>query len=77
MNIQKLKIIKRLTAQETFVIKIAEIENMLTRIGKANDNHYNVNTNEVHWGNVGDITGTAEDLQAITNSLFKEGEYAE
>jgi len=77
MNIQKFKTTKCPTAQETFISKKAEIDIMLARLAEANDDHYNVNYNDVNWGHVGDITGTAEDLKAITDSVFKEGEYAE
>ncbi len=77
MNIQKLKTTKRPTALETFVTKRSEIDNMLARLVEVNDNHYEMNPDELHWGHVGDITGIAEDLKQITDSVFKEGEYAE
>jgi len=69
--------IKQRAALKAYMTKKMEIDTMLARLVKANDDHYNVNPDEIHWGHVGDITGTAENLKAITDSVFKEGEYAE
>ncbi|MCF6200355.1 MAG: hypothetical protein L3J67_13385 [Hyphomicrobiaceae bacterium] len=65
------------TALDAFIARKAEIDEMLARLQALSDEHFNVAPDEVHWGHVGDIAWTAEQLRGITDRAFGEGEYAE
>ena len=41
------------------------------------DDHFGVAPDEVDWGHVGTLAHYAELLKRITDSAFREGEYAE
>jgi len=50
---------------------------LIERIQVAIENHDTVPAPEqIHWGHVGDIVETRRELQAISDRLFLEGEYA-
>jgi hypothetical protein len=50
---------------------------MLARLQALSDDHFNAAPDEVNWGSVGTLERYAEHLRQITDSAFKEGEYAE
>jgi len=50
---------------------------LIERIHEAIENHDTVPAPEqIHWGHVGDIAEIRSQLQAISDRLFFEGEYA-
>ena len=64
-------------ALQKFLAKKGEIDTMLTRLQALSDDHFNAAPDEVNWGHVGTLERYAELLCQITDSAFKEGEYAE
>ncbi len=55
----------------------AEIDAALARITALSHEHFNVHPDEVNWGDVGMLADYAELLKRITDSAFREGEFAE
>jgi len=64
-------------ALQRFLAKKGEIDTMLARLQTLSDDHFNVDPEAVNWGHVGTLERHAEHLRQITDSAFKEGEYAE
>ena len=64
-------------ALQKFLAKKGEIDTMLARLQALSDDHFNAVPDEVNWGHVGTLERYAELLSQITDSAFKEGEYAE
>lgn len=64
-------------ALQKFLAKKGEIDTMLARLQALSDDHFNAAPSEVNWGHVGTLERYAELLRQITDSAFKEGEYAE
>lgn len=64
-------------ALQKFLAKKGEIDTMLARLQALSDDHFNAAPDEVNWGHVGTLERYAELLSQITDSAFKEGEYAE
>mgnify|MGYP003478123646 FL=1 len=69
--------LKNQKALEAFVARKADIDGMLARIAALSEDHFNVAPDQVTWGDVGSLSHYAELLKRITDSAFKEGEYAE
>ena len=67
----------RRTALDAFIARKAEIDTMLARLKTLSDEHFNVGPDEINWGHVGTLAHYAELLKRITDSAFKEGEFAE
>ena len=64
-------------ALQKFLAKKGEIDTMLARLQTLSDDHFNAAPDKVTWGHVGTLERHAEHLRQITDSAFKEGEYAE
>ena len=64
-------------ALQKFLAKKGEIDTMLTRLQALSNDHFNTAPGEVNWGHVGTLERYTEHLRQITDSAFKEGEYAE
>jgi len=67
----------RRTAPAAFIARKTEIDTMLDRLKALSDDHFNAAPDEVTWADVGTLAHYAELLKRITDSAFKEGEYAE
>ena len=67
----------RRTALDAFIARKVEIDTMLARLTALSDEHFNVGPDEINWGHVGTLAHYAELLKRITDSAFKEGEFAE
>jgi len=67
----------RRNALDAFIAKKIEIDTMLARLTALSDDHFGVGPDEINWGHVGTLAHYAELLKRITDSAFKEGEYAE
>lgn len=67
----------REAALSEFIVKKAEIDEMLARLASLSDDHFNCHPDEVSWGHVGTLEHFASLLKRITDSAFGEGEYAE
>ena len=63
------------TALEAFIARKTEIDAMLERLHTLSGDHFNVATDEVNWGHVGDLARYADLLKRITDAAFNEGEY--
>ena len=64
-------------AVAAFIVRKVEIDAMLARLQGLSEEHFNADPEEIHWGNVGDLTDMATKLSEITDRAFGEGEYAE
>jgi hypothetical protein len=63
-------------AIDVFIARKAEIDGMLTRLQALSADHFNVASEDVTWGHVGDLEYYAETLRRVTDTAFKEGEHA-
>lgn len=72
-----IKVRNKPSARDAFIARKAEIDAQLARLAALSDEHFNLNPDEVHWGDVGSLEHYAELLKRITDSAFGEGEYAE
>jgi len=64
-------------ALAAFMARKAEIDTMLARLHALNEEHFNANPDEIHWGHVGDLADMAKNLREICDRAFQEGEYFE
>ena len=65
------------TALDAYMAAHADALALIERIHEAVENHDDAPAPEqIHWGHVGDMVETRRMLQAISNRLFNEGEYA-
>lgn len=62
---------------DAFIAKKAEIDAMLARLQRLSDDHFDCAPEDISWGDVGTLDHYAELLKRITDSAFKEGEFAE
>jgi hypothetical protein len=69
--------LNREAALAAFIGRKAEIDEMLTRLQRLSDDHFNCAPNEVGWAMVGTLVQYASLLKRITESTFSEGEHAE
>ncbi|MEI4234366.1 hypothetical protein [Roseovarius sp. D22-M7] len=67
----------REAAMNAFIGKKAEIDEMLARLQRLSDDHFDCHPDEISWGDVGTLGHYAELLTRITDSAFGEGEHAE
>ena len=67
----------RRAALDAYIAKKIEIDTMLARLKALSDDHFNVAPDDVDWGHIGTLAHYAELLKRITDSAFREGEYAE
>ena len=63
-------------AINAFIGKKAEIDGMLARLQALSADHFNVASEDLTWGHVGNLEYYAENLRRITDAAFKEGEHA-
>ena len=52
-------------ALDEFMRSVAEIRTTLEAIEEANDEHYDLSPDEIHWGHVGDVQRTLDGLKEI------------
>ena len=65
------------TALDAYMAAHAEALALIERIHEAIENHDDSPAPEqIHWAHVGDMVETRRMLQAISDRLFFEGEYA-
>jgi hypothetical protein len=66
----------RSNALDAFITAKIEIDAMLERLKALSNDHFETHPDEIHWGHVGTLKHYAGLLRQITDSAFKEGEYA-
>ena len=64
-------------AIEAFLAAKAEIDTMLERLAALSADHFGASPDEINWGHVGILNHYRDRLREITDSAFKEGEYAD
>jgi len=64
------------TALDAFIEHKVRIDAMLERLQAASADHFEANPEEIRWGDAGFLADIANDLEHITDRVFKEGEYA-
>ncbi len=64
-------------ALSAFLAAKAEIDMMIKRLKTLSDEHFEANPEDINWGHVGTLTHYAGLLRQITDSAFREGEFAE
>lgn len=62
-------------AVDAFMTTKFQIDAVLERL-KALSEHFETHPDEINWGDVGTLNHYASLLRQITDSAFKEGEYA-
>ena len=67
----------RRNALNAYIAHKAKIDTMLARLAALSAGHFNVEPDKVTWADVGTLAHYAELLKRLTDSAFKEGEYAE
>lgn len=63
-------------AVEAFMASKEEIDARLTRLRELSDDHFDVAPEDVTWVDVASLSTYADLLKRITDSAFREGEYA-
>lgn len=66
----------RETTLAAFIARKHEIDAMLQRLTAFSADHFGVDPDEVDWGHVGTLGHYAELLHQVSDSAFREGEYA-
>ncbi len=61
----------------TFIALKMEIDERLTRLAAASDDHFHKDPDKISWPDVGDLEHYNAQLKELTDQIFKEGEYAE
>ncbi len=56
-----------MTAQETFIKTVAEIDYLLTVLKARNLDHYNKHPDKLNWASVGDAKHVEEMLKEVVN----------
>ena len=65
------------TALQAYMENQTAVLALVERIHEAIENHdTDPAPEQIHWGHVGDIAEIRSELQAISDRLFAEGEYA-
>lgn len=64
-------------AIDAFLAAKAEIDTMLERLAALSANHFETSPDDINWGHVGTLNHYPDRLREITDSAFKEGEFAE
>jgi hypothetical protein len=64
-------------ALDAFLAAKFEIDAMLERLAALSADHFEVHPDEIDWGHVGTLNHYRARLREITESAFKEGEYAQ
>ena len=63
-------------ALDAFMTTKIQIDAMLERLKALSDDHFEIHSDEIDWGDVGTLNQYASLLRQITDSAFKEGEHA-
>jgi len=64
-------------ALDSFIQHKANIDALLARLQSASAEHFNTDPENINWGDVGTLDGIEEQLQRLSDMVFKEGEYAQ
>jgi hypothetical protein len=64
-------------AIDAFIARKAEFDAMVARLQELSADHFNWSPDEITWGHAGTLAHYAEMLKRISDSAFKEGEFAE
>jgi hypothetical protein len=64
-------------AFDAFLAAKFEIDAMLARLQSLSDAHFDASPDEISWAHVGTLSHYRDKLREITDSAFREGEYAE
>ena len=65
------------TAIDAFLAAKGEIDAMLERLAALSADHFETSSDEINWSHVGTLNHYRDRLREITDSAFKEGEFAE
>ena len=63
-------------ALDAFIGHKARVDEILSRLQDASDDHFGSNPDEIVWGDAGFLADIATSLQHISDRVFNEGEYA-
>ena len=64
-------------AIDAFLAAKFEIDEMLERLAALSADHFETDPEDLDWRHVGTLNNYRAKLREITDSAFKEGEYAE
>jgi len=63
-------------ALDAFMATKFQIDALLERLTALSNDHFNIDPDEISWGNVGALNHYANLLRQMTDRAFKEGEHA-
>ena len=63
-------------ALDAFIGHKARIDEILSRLQEASDDHFGGNPDEINWSDAGFLSDIADSLQQVNDRVFNEGEYA-
>ena len=64
------------TALDAFMAAKAEIDLMIERFAALSADHFETDPDAITWGHVGTLNHYRDQMRNITDSAFREGEYA-
>ena len=67
---------KNAHAIAAFLAAKADIDAMLARLADLSEDHFDVAPESVTWGHAGTLAHYRDQLRAISDAAFSEGEYA-
>ena len=65
------------TAIDAFLAAQAEIDAVLERLAALSADHFETSPDKINWGHVGTLNYYRDRLREITDSTFKDDEYAD
>lgn len=67
----------RAQAIDAFLTAKFDFDAMLERLKSLSDDHFNTHPDEIDWSDVGTLDHYRAKLREISDSAFREGEYAD
>lgn len=60
---------KEQTAEQAFLANHSRLGDLLAKLQKAHEDHFEVNPEAIHWGHVGSMGKACEDLEELCRFL--------
>ena len=63
-------------ALQEFITYKTQFDDLLNRLKRLSDDHFEIAPDDINWANVGDLNYYIKELQKISDRAFSEGEHA-
>ena len=63
-------------ALQEFITYKTQFDDLLNRLKRLSDDHFDISPEDINWANVGDLNYYIKELQKISDRAFSEGEHA-